>query len=111
MELMVTSKPTTEGRGASSPVTKTWPDCNCPGGVEFEELEPQPTSVRVASRAATVRAKNRFMTSSGCKSFLGEQSICRTDMETRLLPECRVTFLMLLLRVRLRGPHSNGLAF
>jgi hypothetical protein len=66
MELMVTSNPTTEGKGASSLVTNTWPDCcDCPGGVEFEELDPQPTSMKVASRAAAVNAKNLFMPSSG----------------------------------------------
>jgi hypothetical protein len=61
---MVRRRPTTEGKGASSPVTNTLPDCDCPG-LEFEEVDPQPTSIMVANRVVAVNATNLFMPSSG----------------------------------------------
>ena len=47
------SRPTTEGKGASSPVTNSLPACDCPG--EVAELDPQPTSTRVASKVDAVK--------------------------------------------------------
>jgi hypothetical protein len=41
-------------------VTNTLPGCDCPG-LGVEELEAQPTSMKVASREVVVNAKNIFM--------------------------------------------------
>src|ERR1019366_4226850 len=59
-KLTVMSTPATEGKGASSPVTNTLPGCDCPG-LGVEELEAQPTSMKVTSRVVAVNAKNLFM--------------------------------------------------
>ena len=92
MELMVISRPTTEGRGASSPVTNTLPACcDCAGGVvvEVEELDSQPTSVMVASNTKAKHAKSLFMPTSII--ILGEQM--SYEYETLAVRECRVTMV------------------
>jgi hypothetical protein len=38
MELIVRFRLTTEAIGASSPVTKTWPDCELPEGLDVEPV-------------------------------------------------------------------------
>src|SRR5271167_614331 len=87
MELMVTSKPTTEGRGASSPVTKTLP--GCAPVVRVFELPEQPSAM-AASSAAKVKARNLFIANSRVRNCYRTSSRL-THMETRALEECRVT--------------------
>jgi hypothetical protein len=60
IELMVTSKPTTEASGASSPVTKTAEDCE--DKVE-EEFDPQLAASSVSANKSTVPI-SRFMANS-----------------------------------------------
>jgi hypothetical protein len=77
IELIVTSKPTTEASGASSPVTNTAPDDCEEGDVADDELEDEPQlAANRQSASKNVIPKHRFMTklqfSDFVKFFLGE---------------------------------------
>jgi hypothetical protein len=54
---MVTSKPTTEASGASSPVTNTFPDCaDCDVEVEVDEFDddPQLAAIKLSPNISTI---------------------------------------------------------
>jgi len=85
IELIVTSKPTTEGSGASSPVTKTDACCEV-GDVGVDELDDEPQLAANRQNASkTVIPKHRFMANSNSRIFVkafGGAAICFTMMET-----------------------------
>src|SRR4029077_9779055 len=64
MELIVRFRPTTEGRGASSPVTKTAPGWTLPEKVAEPLPPPQPTTISPHSATNTAGTRNRFMNNS-----------------------------------------------
>jgi hypothetical protein len=86
IELMVTSKPTTEGSGASSPVTKTDACCEV-GDVGVDELDDEPQlAANRQSASKTVIPKHRFMANSNSrifvKAFWGSSDLLHDDGNT-----------------------------
>jgi hypothetical protein len=63
IELMVTSKPTTEASGASSPVTNTADDCE-DGDVADDEFDDPQLAPSMESASKSIVPSSRFMANS-----------------------------------------------